>query len=91
MKIVGQHEELLVVRKGGAVERVDTLNLGFPIGLEEEIVKWVSTATFSLQPGDGIVYYTDGITEAANLDNALDGLERRGSLQERQPSVWLLH
>jgi len=75
LKIVGQHEELLVVRKGGKIERVDTLNLGFPIGLEEEIAEWVATATFSLQSGDGVVLYTDGITEAANLHNELYGLE----------------
>jgi PAS domain-containing protein len=38
--IVGQHEDLLVVRQGGQVERVDTINLGFPIGLEEHIATW---------------------------------------------------
>ena len=29
-----------------------------------------------LQPGDGIVLYTDGITEAENIDKQLYGLER---------------
>ena len=45
MKMIGQHEELLVVRQGGKVERVDTLNLGFPIGMVEEIARWVYEAT----------------------------------------------
>jgi len=31
VKIIGQHEEVLVVRKDGVVERVDTLHLGFQI------------------------------------------------------------
>jgi serine phosphatase RsbU (regulator of sigma subunit)/DNA-binding LacI/PurR family transcriptional regulator len=76
LKIVGQHEEMLVVRNGGQVERVDTIDLGFPIGLEEEIAQWVTTATVTLQPGDGIVLYTDGITEAENLARKLYGIER---------------
>jgi serine phosphatase RsbU (regulator of sigma subunit) len=52
------------------------LGLGFLIGLEEEIAKWVATKTISLQPGDGVVLYTDGITEAANMENELYGIER---------------
>jgi serine phosphatase RsbU (regulator of sigma subunit)/DNA-binding LacI/PurR family transcriptional regulator len=76
LKIVGQHEELLVVRQGGQVDRVDTLNLGFPIGLEEEIAQWVATATISLESGDTVVLYTDGITEAENEDRKLYGIER---------------
>jgi serine phosphatase RsbU (regulator of sigma subunit) len=37
LKIVGQHEELLVIHRNGQVERMDTMDLGFPIGMEEEI------------------------------------------------------
>ena len=76
LKIVGQHEELLLVRQDGQVERVDTLELGFLIGLEENISQWVHEATISLQPGDGVVLYTDGITEAVNKENELYGIER---------------
>lgn len=76
LKIVGQHEELLVVRAGGHVERVDTINLGFPIGLEEEIAQWVASSTVTLESGDGIVLYTDGITEAENMHRQQYGLER---------------
>jgi PAS domain S-box-containing protein len=39
LKLIGQHEELLVVRAGGTVERVDTLHLGFPIGMVDEIAQ----------------------------------------------------
>ena len=55
---------------------MDTIDLGFPIGLEVNIAQWVQQATVALEPGDGIVLYTDGITEAANLHNELYGLER---------------
>jgi PAS domain S-box-containing protein len=76
LKVVGQHEEILVVRAGGRVERLDTVHLGFPVGLEEDIHQWVHDASIHLAPGDGVVLYTDGITEAANLANDLYGLER---------------
>jgi serine phosphatase RsbU (regulator of sigma subunit) len=76
LEIVGQHEEMLVARKNGTVERLNTLDLGFPIGLERDIDRWVAAATVSLEPGDGIVLYTDGVTEAENLDNEQYGLER---------------
>lgn len=48
LKIVGQHEDLLVVRNNGKVERVDTLNLGFPLGLEENIADFMAETTISL-------------------------------------------
>ncbi len=76
VKIVGQHEEVLVVRKGGQVERIDTVNLGFPIGLEEEIADWVAEASVVLNSGDGIVLYTDGITEAEDEAGKQYGIER---------------
>jgi serine phosphatase RsbU (regulator of sigma subunit)/DNA-binding LacI/PurR family transcriptional regulator len=76
LKLIGQHEELLVVRQGGQVERVDTVNLGFPLGLEESIADFVAEATVSLQPGESIVLYTDGITEAENAEKQLYGIER---------------
>jgi hypothetical protein len=76
LKIIGQHEELLVVRQGGQIERVDTVDLGFPLGLEENIAAFVAEATVSLQPGESIVLYTDGITEAENADHQLYGIER---------------
>ena len=76
LKIAGQHEDLLVARRGGRVERVDTFYLGFPLGLEEDIARFVAEATITLEPGDGVVLYTDGITEAASPDGELYGLER---------------
>src|SRR5205823_215691 len=32
VSISGQHEEALIVRHGGAIERIDTIDLGFPLG-----------------------------------------------------------
>ena len=76
LNVVGQHEDVLVVRAGGRVERIDTTNLGFPVGLEQDIQQWVQEASVSLASGDGVVLYTDGITEAANAANEFYGIER---------------
>jgi len=76
LKIVGQHEELLVIRTGGRIERVDTINLGFPLGLEDAIDDFIAEATVTLLPGEGVALYTDGITEAANAMEEMYGIER---------------
>jgi PAS domain S-box-containing protein len=76
LKIVGQHEEMLLVKVDGRVELINTLDLGLPLGLEEEIAVWVDQAVLELVPGEGIVLYTDGITEAENDKGELYGLER---------------
>ncbi len=76
VRISGQHEEMLVVRRGGLVQRVDTVDLGFPIGLEKEISEFIGYADIQLYPSDVIVLYTDGITEAENPEGELYGLKR---------------
>ncbi|EIJ41031.1 serine phosphatase RsbU, regulator of sigma subunit [Beggiatoa alba B18LD] len=72
----GQHEEMIVVRAGGGIERIDTIDLGFPIGLEENIANYVAQTQVTLYTGDVVVLYTDGITEAENHEKEQYGLER---------------
>jgi len=76
LRIIGQHEEALVVRHDGQIERMDTIDLGFPLGMVDDIRQWVSEAAVTLAPGDGVVLYTDGIPEAQNAANEFYGLER---------------
>ncbi len=76
LRLIGQHEEALVVRCDGRIERMDTIDLGFPLGMVDDIQQWVAEATVTLSPGDGVVLYTDGIPEAQNPDKAFYGLER---------------
>ncbi|MEG4233022.1 SpoIIE family protein phosphatase [Microcoleus sp. Pol11C3] len=76
ISISGQHEETLVVRKGGQIQRIDTIDLGFPLGLEEDISKLISHVLVELGPGDGVVLYTDGIPEARNMHKKFYGIER---------------
>jgi PAS domain S-box-containing protein len=87
--ISGQHEEVLVVRGDGVLERHDTLNLGFPLGLEEDISSFIGEATVPLGSGDVMVAYTDGITEAVNHAGVAFGLERLSEAvrtSHRQPA-----
>lgn len=76
VQLTGQHEYVLLVRKNGDVERIDTVNLGFMIGIVDDISAFASHQEISLQPSDGIVLYTDGITEARNFEKKQYGLER---------------
>ncbi|MCV6637205.1 SpoIIE family protein phosphatase [Candidatus Albibeggiatoa sp. nov. NOAA] len=76
VEFVGQHEEVLIVRRDGTIERFDTIDLGFPVGLEENIEAFVHRAEVDLDQGDGIILYTDGITEAENKHKQFYGSER---------------
>jgi serine phosphatase RsbU (regulator of sigma subunit) len=76
VRLSGQHETMLVVRRDGTVEVVNTIDLGFPLALTDEIAHFVQHTTVQLQPGDGVVLYTDGITEAENLAGQQYGLAR---------------
>lgn len=76
LRFSGQHEEILLVRSGGQIERFDTTDLGFPIGIETDIKSFIAHLEVELQQGDGIVLYTDGITEARNEFKQQYGIER---------------
>ncbi|MDB9313556.1 SpoIIE family protein phosphatase [Spirulina sp. CS-785/01] len=76
LQLSGQHEEVIIVRNDGQLERFDTLDLGFPIGLDENIAEFFSQLRIPLNDGDVVVLYTDGITEAENDEQVHYGLER---------------
>lgn len=77
LHLSGQHEDVLVVRAAsGKVEQIDTMELGFPLGMIVDIEAFVNQTQINLAPGDGIVLYTDGVTEAENAQRQLYGLPR---------------
>lgn len=83
LSLSGQHEEMLVVRSGGVIERIDTIDLGFPIGLSETIEEFVFQAEVYLDLGDVVVLYSDGITEAENYLGQHYGLEQLCAVVQR--------
>jgi sigma-B regulation protein RsbU (phosphoserine phosphatase) len=64
--LAGQHESVIICRSDGRIEEIDTIDLGFPIGLESDIDDFLTGAKFQMEPGDTLMLYTDGITEAEN-------------------------
>ncbi|MGB1013896.1 MAG: SpoIIE family protein phosphatase [Nannocystaceae bacterium] len=77
LRLTGQHEEVLVVRADGTcVERVDTMELGLPVGIEFDISDFIADLELRLESGDLVVLFTDGITEAENMNNEQYGIDR---------------
>ena len=74
--LTGQHEEVLVVRSDGSLERIDTMDLGFPIGLEFDIAPFIDARKLTFNTGDTLILHTDGVTEAENSEGVLFGLDR---------------
>jgi serine phosphatase RsbU (regulator of sigma subunit) len=76
VRVSGQHEDVLLVRADGALERINTIDLGFPLGLEADITQFIAQTQIQLNSGDGLILYTDGVTEAANMAGELYSLDR---------------
>ncbi|MCU0546632.1 MAG: SpoIIE family protein phosphatase [Oscillatoriaceae cyanobacterium Prado104] len=76
LKLSGQHEEAIVVRADGTLECIDTMDLGFPIGLVDEIGEFIAQTEVQLNPGDVVALYTDGIPEAFDINKKQYGLNR---------------
>jgi len=74
--VTGQHEEILYITQSGQIERIDTFALGFMVGVEPDISDFITEYKLYLKEGDGVVLYTDGITEAVNEENQQFGIER---------------
>jgi sigma-B regulation protein RsbU (phosphoserine phosphatase) len=72
----GQNPPRLKRKADGSLIGLDAVR-GFPLGIMEE---WTyDEATLTLDPGDQIIFYTDGITEAHNLEGDLFGTDRLDS------------
>ncbi len=76
VSISGQHEETIVVRAGGEIELIDTMDLGLPIGMDDDITDFIDHIMVELNCGDGVVLYTDGIPEAFNIEKKQYGMDR---------------
>jgi len=75
--LVGQHEEAVLIRQDGAVQRLDTTDLGFPLGLEPDVTDYLAMPLYHcLAPGDLLLLYTDGIPEATDEAGKFYGVER---------------
>jgi len=76
VRISGQHEEIVVLRANGAIEIVRTGQLGFLLGFIADVSEHLAETQLFLQAGDVVVLFTDGITEACDVDGTLYGLQQ---------------
>ncbi|HUX40510.1 MAG TPA: SpoIIE family protein phosphatase [Rectinemataceae bacterium] len=76
MTLSGQHEEVIIISADGSHKRMDTMDLGFPVGLEPDIGGFVATKELEFGAGDTLILFTDGITEALNEKHELYGIDR---------------
>lgn len=73
----GQHEFFLIYRSNtNSIEVNDTLDDGFFIGMLDSITTFNKIREFTLNEGDILLLFSDGITEAENIHGEQFGLER---------------
>jgi serine phosphatase RsbU (regulator of sigma subunit) len=84
IRFSGMHQDIFIYRAAtGAIETIEPS--GCFLGIQEEIEGLLDVRSFKLEPGDAMLLYTDGITEARSgrfmLDNSglKEQFERLGS------------
>jgi serine phosphatase RsbU (regulator of sigma subunit) len=73
------HPPALLLRRGTVLRRLDR-GRRLPLGLDDPAIQ---IAQETLEPGDRVLFYTDGVTEARGPDRELFGEERLVDLFER--------
>ena len=69
------HPGPLVLRNGHLVS-TRTTHVGVPLGVGAIFAETARVNTVSLEPGDQVLFYTDGVTDAVAPDGTLFGLDR---------------
>ncbi len=81
--MTGQHETLIILKTGGEVTDISSLDYGMYAGLEKDIIPYLDILSFELNRGDVLILYTDGITEAMN--NKEEQFGKEGIIQAALP------
>jgi sigma-B regulation protein RsbU (phosphoserine phosphatase) len=85
-RYAGAHESILVFRR--ASHQVDTLSTdGTWLGLQDDIGPFIEEHDVELSPGDALVLYTDGVTEAKNPQGVQYNLDRLRDILIKQSSM----
>jgi sigma-B regulation protein RsbU (phosphoserine phosphatase) len=77
VRMAGQHESVVILRKGQTeCEEIETGDLGTIVGMIDDIEPMLAETSFRLEPGDCMLLYTDGATEAENPKQEQYGIGR---------------
>ncbi len=79
---IAGHDPPLLVSANGTVTELP-LTKGIAVGIAADVVYTQESVT--LNPGDTVVLYTDGVTEAMNADNQQFGMGRLAEVFEGNP------
>jgi sigma-B regulation protein RsbU (phosphoserine phosphatase) len=80
----GQTQPLLLSAKTAEATLVETVGDTFPLGILDE-ANYEETQ-LQMEPGDKVVYYTDGIVEAMNKHKDMYGFERLHEVVNSSPA-----
>lgn len=75
-RVSGQHESFIICREDGKIENIDTILMGYYVGMIPDISDTVRNFDFQLNPGDLLFLYSDGVTEAENEQHEQFGMRR---------------
>ena len=81
----GQTQPILVSVNSDEARLVETKGDTFPLGILDE-VNYEETK-LQLEPGDRVVFYTDGIVEAMNDQEEMFGFERLLEISQKARSM----
>ncbi|MFN9371210.1 MAG: SpoIIE family protein phosphatase [Planctomycetaceae bacterium] len=81
--VSGGHMSPLIRRPNGTIEELSESVVGLPVGIFDELE--FETVRRVLSPGESVVIYTDGISEANNSKEELYGLDRLRTVVTRSP------
>jgi sigma-B regulation protein RsbU (phosphoserine phosphatase) len=76
--VSGGHMSPLIRRADGSIEEISESVVGLPVGIVDQLE--FETVRRVLAPGESVVIYTDGISEAHDSQETLYGLERLRSV-----------
>jgi serine phosphatase RsbU (regulator of sigma subunit) len=75
MKIAGKHQDIIIYRV--ASNKTETISTqGTWLGIADDIKKYLIDTSTTLDTGDIVLLFTDGITEATNNKNEMYGQKR---------------